>query len=193
MLSYLSSLPISVLRSLDTEANKFCDRSSSLYDAALLTRCYSQHALRPVIASKINHLKHFNTIPFINKGINFIDLSAVLNHFKNCEVPITCYKYNKPISIKLFLTFISKLVLLTHENIKTLNKFIRLWVKLLQAMKNISDSRIRSMIANGPKYGFPAKIDFQKCRQKTLHLLINIVIVGVSESMWSVMLKSIGY
>ena len=41
MLSYLSSLPISVLRSLDTEANKFYDRTNRLYDAALLTRCYT--------------------------------------------------------------------------------------------------------------------------------------------------------
>ena len=54
MLSYLSSLPISVLRSLDTEANKFYDRTNRLYDAALLTRCYTQDALRPVIDSKIN-------------------------------------------------------------------------------------------------------------------------------------------
>ena len=46
MLSYLSSLPILVLRSLDTEANKFYDRTNILYDAALLTRCYTQHALR---------------------------------------------------------------------------------------------------------------------------------------------------
>ena len=38
MLSYLSSLPISVLSSFDTEANKFYDRTNRLYDAALLTR-----------------------------------------------------------------------------------------------------------------------------------------------------------
>ena len=37
MLSF-SSLSISVLRLLDTEANKFYDRSYQLYDAALLTR-----------------------------------------------------------------------------------------------------------------------------------------------------------
>ena len=59
MLSYLSSLPFSVLPSLDTEANKFYDRTNRLYDAALLTRCYTQHALRPVIDSKINHMRHF--------------------------------------------------------------------------------------------------------------------------------------
>ena len=45
MLSYFSSLPISVLRSLDTEANanKFYDRTNRLYDAALLTRSSSSH------------------------------------------------------------------------------------------------------------------------------------------------------
>ena len=150
MLSYLSSLPISVLRSLDTEANKFYDRTNRLYDAALLTRCYTQHALRPVIDSKINHIRHFIKIPFINKGIDFIDLpsifrdksvqSSIPNYFKNCEVPIICYKYNKPIralfliSINLFLILISKLVPLTLELAMTLNMFIRLQVMLLRAI-----------------------------------------------------------
>ena len=54
MLSFLSSLPISVLRILDTEANKFYDRNHQ-YDAAPLTRCYTQHALRPFIDSETNH------------------------------------------------------------------------------------------------------------------------------------------
>ena len=68
MLSYLSSLPISVLRSLDTEANKFYDRSNRLYDAALLTRCYTRHALRQVIDSKINHVKDFIKFLSLLKG-----------------------------------------------------------------------------------------------------------------------------
>ena len=117
MLSYLSSLPISVLRSLDTEANTFYDRSNRLYDVALLTRCYTQHALRPVIDSKINHVRHFIKIPFINKGMEFkgmefIDLpstfrdklvqSAVPYYFKNFEVLVVCYKYNKPIRSAIF-------------------------------------------------------------------------------------------
>ena len=38
MLSFLSPLPISVLRSLDSEANEFYDISNRLYDAALLTK-----------------------------------------------------------------------------------------------------------------------------------------------------------
>ena len=90
MLSFLSSLPISVLRILDTEANKFYYRNHQLYDAALLTRCYTQHAFRPFIDSEINHKRHFIKIPFINKGIEFI------------EPPIICYKYSKPIRNTVF-------------------------------------------------------------------------------------------
>ena len=53
MLSYLSSLPIAALRSFDTEANIFYDRNHQMYDAALITRCYTQHALRPFIDSDL--------------------------------------------------------------------------------------------------------------------------------------------
>ena len=112
MLSFLSSLPISVLRILDTEANKFYDRNHQLYDAALLTRCYTQHALRPFIDSETNHKRHFIKIPFINKGIEFIDLpsifkdrsvtSSIPTYFQNSDPPIICYKYNKPIRNTVF-------------------------------------------------------------------------------------------
>ena len=119
MLSYLSSLPISILHSLDTEANKFYDRTNRLYDAALLTRCYTQHALRPVIDSKINNIRHLIKIPFINKGMDFIDLpsifrdksvkSSIPNYSKNCEVPIICYKYNNLLGALYFNKLVSVL------------------------------------------------------------------------------------
>ena len=76
-------------------------------EVALLTRCYTQQALRPYIDSEINHIRHFIKIPFINKGIEFIDLisifrdnnviSAIPSYFENTESPIICYKYNKHI------------------------------------------------------------------------------------------------
>ena len=74
-LSFLSSLPIPVLRILDIEANRFYDRNHQMYEAALLTR--SQHALRPFIDAEINHQRHFIKIPFINKGMDFIDLPSI--------------------------------------------------------------------------------------------------------------------
>ena len=51
LFSFLSSLPISVLRNLELEANKLYDRANKLYKAALLTRCYVQHFLSPYIDS----------------------------------------------------------------------------------------------------------------------------------------------
>ena len=49
MLSFLISLPNPVLRILNIEANKFYDRNHQMYEAALLTRCYTQHDLCPFI------------------------------------------------------------------------------------------------------------------------------------------------
>ena len=77
MLYYPSSLPITVLRTLDTEANRFYDRNHQMYDAALLTRCYTQHALRPFIDFESNRIRHFIKIPFINEEIDFIDLPSI--------------------------------------------------------------------------------------------------------------------
>ena len=84
-ISFLSSLPISVLRSLDREANKFYDSTHQLYDAALLTS-FILNSLRPYIDSKINHKHHFIKIPFINKGIKFNSLPSI---FKDTSV--TCH------------------------------------------------------------------------------------------------------
>ena len=112
MLSKLDSLSISSLRKLDDEANKFYDRKHNLYEAALLTRCYTQHILRPYIVSEINIIRQFIKIPFINKGIEFIDLpsifpgnnviSAIPSYFEKTESPIICYKHNKPICNTIF-------------------------------------------------------------------------------------------
>ena len=140
MLSYLSSLPIAALRSLDTEANRFYDRNHQMYDAALLTRCYTQHALRPFIDSEANHIRSFIKIPFINKGIDFIDLPSIFQdksviqsiptYFQNSETPIICYNITNQseilflISINLFLILISMLILPSLEIVKIQNMFI---------------------------------------------------------------------
>ena len=112
LFSFLSSLPISVLCNLELEANKLYDGANKLYKAALLTRCYVQHFLSPYIDSDVNHERHFIKIPFMNKGMECIDLqssfkdnlviSSIPNYFSNSETPIICYKYNKPIKSTIF-------------------------------------------------------------------------------------------
>ena len=112
LFSVLSSLPVSVLRNLELEPNKLYDRANKLYKAALLTRCHVQHFLSSFIDSEVNHKRHFIKIPFINKGIEFIDLhsifndnlviSSIPNYFNNSETPIICYNYSKPIRSTIF-------------------------------------------------------------------------------------------
>ena len=141
MLSFLSSLSIPVLRILNIEANRLYDRNHQMYEAALLTRCYTQHALRPFIDAEINHQRHFIKIPFINEGMDCIDLpnifqdksvtSSIPDYFQNSEPPIICYKYNNLsdtrslISISLCLILISMLIHLVHEIVKILNLYTR--------------------------------------------------------------------
>ena len=105
MLSKLASLSVSSLRKLDDEANKFYDRKHDLYEAALLTRCYTQHALRPYIDSEINHIRHFIKIPFIKKGIEFIDLPSI---FRDNNV-ISAYHISKTRNLLLFVINITNL------------------------------------------------------------------------------------
>ena len=113
-------------------------------------QCYTQHALRPVIDSKINHIRHFIKNPFINKGMDFIELPNIfrdksVNH--PYQINLRIMKYQSfviniinllgalyLISINLFLILISKLVTLTPLAARTLNRFIRLRVMLLRAI-----------------------------------------------------------
>ena len=72
----------------------------------------SQHVLRSYIDSEINHIRHFIKIQFVNKGIEFINLTSIFKdisvissiptYFENKESPIICYKYNKPIRSTVF-------------------------------------------------------------------------------------------
>ena len=111
-LSRLVTLSISSLCNLNIEANKFYIRAHQLYDAALLTWCYTQHALWPYIDYEINHIRHFIIIQFVNQGIELINLpsifkdkyviSSIPTYFENKESPIICYKYNKPICSTVF-------------------------------------------------------------------------------------------
>ena len=182
MLSKLASLSVPSLHKLDDEANKFYDRKHDLYEAALLTRCYTQHALRPYIDSKINYIRHFIKIPFNNKGIEFIDLpsifqdnnviSAIPSYFEDTESPIICYKYNKPI-LNIILNF-NKLVSVPDIETSSPDSWDCKDSKFCYRptghivtgnLKIITYSRICSVISKGPKYRFPAHIDFNKCRE----------------------------
>ena len=181
-LCYLSySLPISVLHSLDTEANKFYDNTHQLYDAALLTRCYTQHALRLYIDSEINHKRHVINISFINKGMEYICLPSIFKdtslasvipaYLKNTEAPIICYKYNKSIrsTIFIFNKLVSDLDIdantpYSWDCKESKYSYSAAGHVITGNLKIISDdSRMCSIIIKGPKYRFPSRIDLKNC------------------------------
>ena len=139
MQCFLFLVPIPVLRILDIKTNRFYDRNHQMYEAALLTRCYTQHALRPCIDAEINHQRHFIKIPFIDKGMDFIDLpsifqdksvtSSIPDYFQNSEPPIICLSITNlsdtrfSISISVCLILTSMLIHLVHEIVKILNVY----------------------------------------------------------------------
>ena len=112
MLSRLTSLSLTSLREIDKEADKIVLRTDPFIKTACLIQSYTQHALRPHVDKLSEHQRFFLKIPFINKGIDFIDLQSIFKdktvsdsipkYFKNTEPPIICYKYNKPIRNILF-------------------------------------------------------------------------------------------
>ena len=116
MLSFLCSLPIPVVCILAINANRFYVRNHQMYtyEAALLTRCYTKHALRPLNDFEINHkkpslLKPLSSIKEFTLLSIFQDKSVTSSipcYFQNSGPPIIRYKYNKPIRNIIF-NFIS--------------------------------------------------------------------------------------
>ena len=114
--SFLSSLSISVLRNLELEANKLYERANTLYKAALLTRCYVQHFHSPYIDSEVSHKRYFITIPFINKGMEFINLHSI---FKDNLVisSIPNYLSNRNWTIEEYVKYLVKMAIAKQKKI----------------------------------------------------------------------------
>ena len=89
------------------QADKVSLRSDPLIRSVCLIQSYTSHVLRPHIYKISQPQRFFPKIPFINKGIGFIDLQNMLGdknasdtiqkYFENIESPIIYYKYNKSI------------------------------------------------------------------------------------------------
>ena len=81
LFSFLSSLPISVLRNLELEANKLYDRANKLYKAALLTRCLFNISLVliSILRSTINDiLSKFHSLTKVLSLLIYIVSSRII-------------------------------------------------------------------------------------------------------------------
>ena len=76
------------LRALDTEANRF-------YNHEMCAQ-YVIYDLCPFIDSESNHVRHFIKIPFINKGIDFIDLQSIFQDKSVIQSIPTYFKISEP-------------------------------------------------------------------------------------------------
>jgi hypothetical protein len=133
-------------------------------------------------------------IPFINKGIDFIDLQSIFRgdkniidsipkYFKNTEPPIICYKYNKPIrSIILnYNKIVSDLnidINITDSCDCSSSKFCYSPVGhvITGNFDIIKDKRLRNLLTKGPKFRLPSTIDFNSCRVQIAEALQNFSI-----------------
>ena len=97
-------------------ANKFYDRAHSIYDAAILTRCYTQHALRPYIDSKINHIRHFIKIQFVNKGLNSLTYPEYLKINLLSLLFLLILKIRNPLSSVISIINLFAVLFLTITN-----------------------------------------------------------------------------
>ena len=105
---------VSSLRNLDIEANKFYDRAHRLYDAAILIRCYTQHALRLYIDSEIIILDILLKFNLSTRGLNSLTY---------------------PVYLKINLLFLQFLLILKIRNplsfvISIINLFVVLFVTI---------------------------------------------------------------
>ena len=181
MLSRLTRLSVSALKDYDERADKVIFRTDPLYKTAIFIQSYAQHVLRPHIDAESDHKRHFIKVPFINKGIDFIDLqsifrnktveNAIPKYFKNTESPIICYKYNK--SVRGLIFNYNKVVRDLNIDTNSPDSCDCSSSKFCYAPAGhvitgnfdiIKDKHLRSLLTKGPKYRLPDLIDFDKCR-----------------------------
>ena len=185
---FLSSLPISVLRILDTEANKFYDRNHQLCGAALLTGCCTQHALRPFVNSEVGRRRRFVGIPFVDEGIEFIDLpgvfgdgsvaSSVPAYFRSSGPPVVCYKYSRPVGGAVF--GFGGLVAGLGVRAGTPGSWDCGGSRFMYPAAGrvvtgglgvISGSGVRCIVSGGPRCRFHSRVDFGECGEEVASAL----------------------
>ena len=124
---------------------------------------------------------HFIKLDFINKGIDAVNLPSILRsksvtetvpaYFKEKEPPIISYTYTKTIASKIF-NFSSTLLDLDYHQFhnnpspcecNTSSHLYQPYGHVITGdLSIIPNSKLRDMIAKGPKYREPCKVDWDK-------------------------------
>lgn len=104
LLCKLGVIPITKLYEIYTESQNVSFQSK-IYEGARIITAFCYHRLFPRIDKPENHKRHFLSIKYINRGIDYINLSSIFNdttvqnlippYFDNTEPPIISYTYKK--------------------------------------------------------------------------------------------------
>jgi hypothetical protein len=183
LLSCLTHLSISTLKSLDEEADIIYLQTNPLYTTANIIQSYTTHKLRPHIDREENHKRHFFKLRFLNKGMDFINLSSIFNdknikksipsYFNNSESPIISYHYNKPVRSFIFNynQLVSEITLDSYvpTSCNCVNsKFCYEPAgHIVTGNFNILENKnLIDIFSKGPKFRLPLPIDFVVCLEE---------------------------
>ena len=178
------SLPkLCELQSLTQESTTY-DYESAEYSVTAIILDTAQYRLfRPVRSDLLSTdaKTHFIKLDFINKGIDAVNLPSILRsksvtetvptYFKWKEPPIISYTYTKTIASKIF-NFSSTLSDLDYHQFhnnpsqyecNTSSYLCQPYGHLITGdLSIIPNSKLRDLIAKGPKYRKPCKVDWDK-------------------------------
>ena len=178
------SLPkLRELQSLAQESTNYDYESAEYRVTAMILDTAQYRLFRPVLSDLLSTdaKTHFIKLDFINKGIDAVNLPSTLRsksvtetvptYFKEKEPPIISYTYTKTIASKIF-NFSSTLSGLDYYQFRKnpsqceCNTSSHLYQPyghvITDDLSIIPNSKLRDLIAKGPKYREPCKVDWDK-------------------------------
>ena len=195
------SLPkLRELRSLALESANYDYESAECGVAAIILDTAHYRLFRPVRSDQSTDAKtHFIKLDFINKGIDAVNLPSILRsksvtetvptYFKEKEPPIISYTYTKTIASKIF-NFSSTLSDLDYHRFRNgpaqceCNTSSHLHQPcghvIAGDLSIIPNSGLRDLIAKGPKYREPCKVDWDKIYHFCVKLLTSMHCNGLN-------------
>ena len=178
----ISLLKLRELQSLALESSNYNYESAEYRVTAIILDTAHYWLFRPVRSDPSTAAKtHFIKLDFINKGIDAVNLPSILRsksvtetvptYFKEKEPPIISYTYTKTIASKIF-NFSSTLSDLDYHQFhnnptqcecNTSSHLYQPYGHVITGdLSIIPNSKLRDLIAKGPKYREPCKVDWDK-------------------------------
>ena len=178
------SLPkLRELQSLALESTNYDYESAEYRVTAIILDTAQYRLFRPVRSDLLSTdaKTHFIKLDFINKGIGAVNLPSILRsksvtetvstYFKEKEPSIISYTYTKTIASKIF-NFSSTLLDLDYHQLdnnpspcecNTSSHLYEPYGHVITGdLSIIPNSKLRDLIAKGPKYREPCKVDWDK-------------------------------